>query len=123
MNKRPISVTVIAFVYALTGVIGATYHLRGFKLQFPFQYDIVWAEITNLVAILCGAYMLRGHNWARWLALAWIGFHVILSAFHALAELAIHSLFFGILAFLLFRPASTRYFQGGKAGGEAKQPC
>ena len=123
MNKRPIAVTVIAFVYILTGVIGATYHLRGFKLQPPFQYDIVWAAITNLVAILCGAYMLRRHNWARWLALAWIGFHVILSAFHTLTELAIHSLFFGILAFLLLCPASTRYFQGGKAGGEAKQPC
>jgi hypothetical protein len=115
MNKRPIAVTVIAFVYILTGVIGATYHLRGFKLHLPFQYDIVWAEITSLVAILCGAYMLRGHNWARWLALAWIGFHVILSAFHTLTELAIHSLFFGILAFLLFRPASTHFFQGGKA--------
>jgi len=115
MNKRPIAVTVIAIVYILTGVIGAAYHLRGFKLQPPFQYDIVWAEITNLVAILCGAYMLRGHNWARWLALAWIGFHVILSAFRTLTELAIHSLFFVILAFLLFRPTSTRYFQRGKA--------
>ena len=51
----------------------------------------------------------------HWLALAWIGFHVILSAFHTLTELAIHSLFFGILAFLLFRPASTHFFQGGKA--------
>ena len=123
MNKRPIAVTIIAFVYILTGVIGAAYHLTGFKLQLPFRYDIVWAGITNLIAILCGAYMLRGHNWARWLALAWIAFHVTLSAFNTLTELAIHSLFFVILAFFLFRPASTRYFQGGKAKevhGEAK---
>ena len=27
--------------------------------------------------------MLRSHNWARWFALAWIAFHVILSAYRA----------------------------------------
>ena len=36
------------------------------------------------LAIVCGVFLLRGHNWARWLALAWIAFHVVLSAFHAI---------------------------------------
>ncbi len=56
--------------------------------------------------------MLRGHNWARWLAIAWMGFHVGLSAFHAFHELAIHSLFFAAITWLLFRPAAARYFRG-----------
>ncbi len=58
--------------------------------------------------------MLRGHNWARWLALAWIAFHVVLSAFHALAELAVHSLFCAIMAYFLFRPAANGYFRAGR---------
>ena len=48
--------------------------------------------------------MLRGRNWARWGALAWMLFHVILSAFHALHEFAIHAVFLAIMARLLFRP-------------------
>ena len=114
MNKRPLAVTIIGFVYIATGAIGATYHLIAFKVQHPFQYDIVWVELVNLVAILCGACMLRGRNWARWLALAWIAFHVVLSAFHTLPELAIHSLFLAILVYFLFRRPATHYFRAGR---------
>jgi hypothetical protein len=115
MNKRPIAVTIVGFLYILVGVVGGAYHLMGFKAQHPFQYDILWAEGAEVVAIVCGVYMLRGHNWARWLAMAWIAFHVFLSAFGALSELAIHGLFFVILAYLLFRPTSGRYFRAATA--------
>ena len=114
MSKRPLAVTIISLVYIVTGAIGATYHLVDFKVQHPFQYDIVWVELVNLVAILCGACMLRGHNWTRWLALAWIAYHVILSAFHTVSELAIHSLFCAILAYFLFRPTAARYFRAAR---------
>ncbi len=53
-------------------------------------------------------------NWARWLALAWIAYHVILSAFHTLSQLAIHCLLCAILANFLFRPTATRYFRGAR---------
>jgi hypothetical protein len=56
--------------------------------------------------------MMRGQNWARWLAVAWMAFHVILSAFHAVRELAIHSLFLAVIAWILFRPEGARYFRG-----------
>ena len=114
MNERPLAVTIIALVYVLTGTVGAAYHLIGFKAEHPFQYDIVWAELTSLIAILCGVYMFRGRNLARWIAIAWIAFHVILSVFHTLAQLAIHSLFFVILAYFLSRPAATRYFRAAR---------
>jgi len=109
-NKRPLSVTIIACVYVVMGAIGFAYHFTEFKAHHPFQHDFVWVELLRLLAVVCGVYMLRGHNWARWLALAWIAFHVILSAFHTLSELAIHSLFCAILAYFLFRPSATRYF-------------
>jgi len=108
-NKRPISVTILACVYIAVGIVGFAYNFTGL---LAFQYDALWAELTEFLAIVCGVFMLRGHNWARWVALAWIAFHVILSAFHALPEFAIHCLFCAAIAWFLFRPAATRYFRG-----------
>ncbi len=59
--------------------------------------------------------MLRGRNWARWLLLVWLAFHVILSAFHALFELVVHSLLFAVIAYSLFRPRVSAFFRGGGA--------
>jgi hypothetical protein len=62
-----------------------------------------------------GIFLLRGQNWARWLALAWIVFHVALSAFHPLRELAVHVVLCAFIALVLFRPAAGRYFRGAEA--------
>jgi hypothetical protein len=115
VTKRPLSVIIIACVYVATGVIGVVYHLTEFKTQHPFQYDIVLIEFVSLAAIVAGVFMLRGHNWARWLAIAWIAFHFVLSAFHSVRELAMHSLLLAIFAFFLFRPAADRYFNATEA--------
>jgi hypothetical protein len=117
MNKRPVPVVIISCVYILTGALAFAFHVTDFKAQHPFQYDVIWAGLVRLLAVVCGVYMLRAQNWARWLALAWMAFHVILSIFHSMAQLAIHSLFFAILAYFLFRPTATRYFRA--AGTQA----
>jgi hypothetical protein len=114
MNERPLSVTIIGWVYIVVGVIGFAYHSTEFSQQPSFQYDIVWVELVRLLAIVCGAYMLRGHNWARWLALAWIGYHVIVSALHTLSQLAIHVVFCAILTYFLTRSTATRYFRAAR---------
>jgi hypothetical protein len=114
MNTRPLSVTIIGCVYIVVGVIGFAYHFTELKAQHPVQYDLAWVELLRLMAMVCGVYMLRGHNWARWAALAWIAYHVILSAFHTFSELAIHSLLCAILACFLFHPAATRYFRAAR---------
>lgn len=115
MNKRPLSVLLIGCVYIVTGAGGFVAHLFEFKVRHPFENDAAWVEIVSLIAVVSGAYLLRGHNWARWLALAWMGFHVILSIFHTPLELAVHALFLAILAYFLFRPAATRYFRTARA--------
>ncbi len=114
MNKRPISVTVISCVFVAAGGIGLAYHLLEFKVQHPFQYDIVWISVVRLMAIICGVYMLRGRNWARWLTLVWLTYHVILSGFHSLPELVTHSLLLGVFAYFLFRPQATVYFRAAR---------
>jgi hypothetical protein len=108
-NTRPLSVTIIGWVYIGVGATGFVYHSTEFSRR-PFQFEIVWIELVRLLAVVSGVYLLRGHNWARWLALAWIGAHVILSAFNSLSQLAIHVVFFAILTFFLMRSTANRYF-------------
>ena len=110
-NKRPVAVTILAWVYIAVGAVGFAYHFTDFQAKDVFQFDGVGVEFVRLLAVICGAFMLRGHNWARWLALAWIAFHVILSAFHALPQFAIHCVFCAVIAWLLFRPEAARYFR------------
>ena len=120
MNTRPISVTVIGCIFIAAGVIGFAYHVTEFKTQGPFDYGIVWVSILRLLAILGGVFVLRGSNWARWLLLVWIAFHVILSAFHSRSELVVHTLLLAIVAYVLFfRPRASAYFRGSRADGTA----
>jgi hypothetical protein len=56
-------------------------------------------------------FMLRGNNWARWLLVIWMGYHIILSAFHSIRELVMHCVIFGIIIYFLFRPKASAYFR------------
>jgi hypothetical protein len=114
MNKtgRPVTVLIVAGLYILMGAIGFAYHFRELMV---FQEHSVWIELVRLLAIVCGTFMLRGRNWARWLALAWMAFHVAIS-FPELGQVAFHSLFFVAVAWLLFRPEARQYFH------EARRP-
>ena len=110
-NNRPLPVTILGCVYIAVGIISFIYHLTDFGSSGAFRYEGVWVELVPFLAIISGAFILRGHNWARWLALTWIAFHVILSAFHTFPQFAIHCLFCAVIAWFLFRPESTRYFR------------
>ncbi len=114
LNKRPLSVTILGCIYIAVGTIGFVYHFTEFQARHSFQYDAVWVELTEVLAILCGGFILRGQNWARWLALAWMAFHVVLSFFDGFQKLAIHCLFCAVIAFFLFRPEAARYFRGDR---------
>ena len=113
MNKRPLSVTIIGCVYIVTGVAGCIAHAAEFTSSSLLTAVLV--EGVSLLALVSGAYLLRGQNWARWLALAWMAFHVVLSAFHNGRELAIHSLFCALIAYVLLRPSAARYFRPSAA--------
>jgi hypothetical protein len=118
-GKRPVSIAILGSVYIAIGAIGFAYHLSD-SLGHP--NDGVWIEPIELLALVAGVFLLQGHNWARWLALGWIAFHVVLSAFHTLQEFAIHSVFCLLIAWLLFRPAAARYFRGRElASAQARE--
>jgi hypothetical protein len=99
--RRPLPVTIIGFLFIAAGAVGLLYHLKD-----GFSYENVWVALVRAIAVVCGIYLLRGRNWARLLAMAWIGYHVILSAFHSAFETAAHGVIAAALAYFLFRRAA-----------------
>lgn len=114
MRRRPWSVMVISALLIVAGVAGLIFHLSDFKNTHPVSFDLVLATFVRFVAVVLGIFLLIGRNWARWLAMAWIAFHVIVSAFHPVAEVAVHLVLFGVFAGALFHRAPSQYFSALK---------
>ena len=102
-NRIPAPVILIACLYLGVGIGGFAAHISD---RAP---DWIWIEATESLAIVCGIFLLHAHNWARWLASAWIALHVLLS-FGEMRQLAIHSLFFVLIVWCLFRTDASRFF-------------
>jgi uncharacterized membrane protein HdeD (DUF308 family) len=105
--KRPLTVTILGLLYIIVGVGSTAAHLFG----KPSAKELVSISVLGLLAVVAGVFMLRAQNWARWLALAWMAFHVALSLFHPLRELIVHAAFLALFAYLLFRPEARAYFR------------
>lgn len=115
-KRRPLSVTLVALLLIVAGAVGLVYHAREIDFRQPFHDDTVSVELVRVVAIVAGVFLLMGRNWARWLAVAWIGFHVVISVFHSWQQVAMHAVVFAVFAYVLFRPAASRYFRNKTAG-------
>ena len=111
MSKRPVSVTILALVLLLAGVVGFVYHAPDLRNWHPFPWDAILIEFIRVLAVVAAIYMLRGRNWARWLALFWIAFHVVVSAFHSWGEFAMHAVILAVFAYVLLRQAANTYFR------------
>jgi hypothetical protein len=66
----------------------------------------------GVAALVGGAFVLRGQNWARWLLAVWMLLHVAISV--GAAQLIGHLVIFGFVAFLLFRPGAWARFTGAR---------
>lgn len=108
-SKRPLTVTIIGCLYIIVGLVGFVYH---FKESIPLNRDGLLVEPIELLALTAGIFMLRGQNWARWLALAWMALHVILSVFDMKRGLVVHSVSLLVMVWILLRPAAAHYFRG-----------
>jgi hypothetical protein len=105
-KRRPIELVGVACLFILVGAVGLVHH---FPNLHAIQKDDVWIELTEIVAIVAGVSLLRGQNWARWLAIAWMALHVAIS-FPVLRQVVFHTVIFAAIAWILFRPTSQRYF-------------
>src|SRR5512133_383497 len=103
VSQRPLSVTIIGCLFVAVGAFALAYHLTEFKGLRPFDYELAAVCAIRFAALLGGVFLLRGRNWARWLLVVWMAYHIILSAFHSLSELAMHVVIFGIVGWFLFQ--------------------
>lgn len=108
--QRPLAVTVISLIYIVVGMVGLVFHLVDFKGQFSLRSEITWVSAVRLLAIVAGIFMLRGHNWARWLALAWMAFHVVVSALNSPSQLLVHAFLLVVFSYFLLRLPASNYF-------------
>jgi hypothetical protein len=107
-SRRPISVLIVAGLYVLVGTAGFVIH---FPNLHAIQSDDVIIEVTELVALVAGIYLLRRQNWARWVAMAWIVAHIAISFTDGAWPVVVHSLIGLAIAWMLFRPAAAQYFR------------
>ena len=112
-KQRPLSVTIVAWLYMAVGTIGFFAHLSEFIARRAFHFDAIEIEAVEIVAIVSGVFLLRGRNRARWLALAWIIFHVAIS-FDVMSKLIVHSLLCAAIAWALFHRKASEYFRVNK---------
>jgi len=94
------------------GTIGFAYN---FAELLAHQDDSVWIELTELLALVSKTFMLRRHNWARWLALVWMAFHVAIS-FPVYRQMPIHLAIFAGIAWVLFSPDTLAVFSDPETG-------
>ena len=110
--RKPIpSILVVGIIFLALGVldvwrgvaplVGAPGRLAG---------DDVLVLAIGVAALIGGMFVLRGHNWARWLLAAWMALHVAISVGKPTALVA-HLVIFGFIAFLLFRPPAATHFR------------
>lgn len=105
--KRPLPVTILGCLFIVVGLVGLVYHL----FEEPLKPQIALLSLVRLMAVVGGIFLLMGHNWARWLVLGWLAFHVVVSAFHSLSECIAHVVLLIVIGYFLLRPPASKYFQ------------
>lgn len=120
MPKRPRLITVICWLFIVLGTVSLLSSLLPYWNQTPAErideLKAHWiVHLARTVAIVCGVFMLYGFNWARWLLVIWIGFHIIIGALHSPLQLVVHGLLFVVVLYIVFRPDANIYFRDLRA--------
>lgn len=117
MDKRPRSITVISLIFIVFGCISFLASLLPYvdadsaqRLAYLKAHWIV--HVARIVAFVSGVFMFYGLNWARWLLVAWMLFHLILSVLHSPLQVLVHGLLFAVVLYFIFRPRASAYFRG-----------
>ena len=122
--RRPIPITAIAWLFVAVGTVGMLRDLWPLltpgaaqqlaKLKADGLADLGPAWTSRLAAVIGGIGLLRGRNWARWLLVVWMVFHIGVSVLHSWGEVLMHSAIFPPILYFLFRGSSNPYFQPSK---------
>ena len=116
-TRRPIAITILGWLFVVVGVAGllsSTLSLISDSAR-PAVGPAHGAEpglvlTVRALAVVGGVLILYGVSWARWLLVAWMAWHVVLSLGHSRGELAVHAFFLVVLLFVLFNRRASAYF-------------
>lgn len=111
MKPRPITVTGIGVLLIAVGVLASAYHLHEVTLQHAHEGWNAGIFVVEGLAILSGVFLMRGKNWARWVAMAWIACHVVIGFLNSRSQVAFHFVIFFLIAYALFRADANAYFR------------
>ena len=118
MKQRPLSITIISWLFIVFGAIALVaglwplIHLNGAQLVTDLEKHWM-VYLSRSAQIIAGVFMLYGQNWARWLLVVWLAFHVVIGALHSPFHFITHLLLCLVGLFFLFRPAASAYFRHG----------
>jgi uncharacterized membrane protein HdeD (DUF308 family) len=84
--KRPFQVTALGWLFMAMGILSTIYHLW----KGPLDRWTAPILLVGIIAVVAGIFLLRGAGWARWLVLAWLAFHVVVSALNSLSDAMPH---------------------------------
>jgi hypothetical protein len=107
--KRYAAVIVVACLYLL---IGIAVGVEQFPRLVAGQREAIGMEVAEGVAIVTGVSLLLRQGWARWLAVAWMAFHVAIM-FSDPGKMVVHIVLCALIAWALFRPESRGWFHKG----------
>lgn len=132
MIRRPISVTVISCIQIATGILS----LLGITIRFVRDGSIAYEVIADspvpvpiqylmsfvgmAVLVVCGYFMLKGKNWARWLCVGWgvVGLLFSVTTSPMTWMLVPGTIYLIIVAYFLFRPDANQFFATGGVGAD-----
>jgi uncharacterized membrane protein len=104
--KRPFAVTFLGCLFIVVGLANSIFFLS----KSPFDRWTLPLSLIGIIAIVAGVFLLKGCNWARWLMLAWLAFHVVVSALNSLSGSVVHLVLLVAIAYFLLTPPDSRYF-------------
>lgn len=106
---RPLLVTLLGWMLIAVGAIECVAHAA--SIRRPVHLPDIGLPLFELVILACGVYLLRGANWARWLAVAWIGFHVVVGSLNSVFAGIVHGILFLLFVWLMFRHEINAWFR------------
>jgi hypothetical protein len=110
--KRPWAVTILGGLFIVAGLVGLVYHATNERLN----WELALVSLVRIAAIVGGVFLLMGHSWARWLLVAWLTLHVVVSAFHSVGEVAAHVVLLVVVSYFLFKDRAADYFRPASSG-------
>ena len=99
--------TIVGCLFILAGLVGLAYHLS----DKPLDHWIVLISAVRIIAVVGGIFLLLGRGWARWLLLAWLALHVLVSAFHSVSETIAHVVLLMVVSYFLLGSGASKYFE------------